>query len=173
MAGSRQKNAPRGVGELELELIQTRMARRRLAKRPVRFARSAQELDVLALLHETRQQSSLCGVGVSLSVNPLLAEALLRGARLNGTLLSGILMLADASLQGASLGGTLGLADDSPELKLELIQTQMAQTPRASLRGGSQSETLLLAYAFLRGVSLAENANNGAQKFLVRDSHLF
>jgi uncharacterized protein YjbI with pentapeptide repeats len=53
------------------------------------------------------------GVGVSLSISPLLAEASLRGARLSGTSLSGILMLADASMHGASLGGTLGLANTS------------------------------------------------------------
>jgi uncharacterized protein YjbI with pentapeptide repeats len=56
----------------------------------------------------------------------LLAEASLRGARLSGTSLSGILMLAGALLHGVSPGGTLGLAD-------------------ASLRGALLSGTLLLA----------------------------
>jgi uncharacterized protein YjbI with pentapeptide repeats len=43
----------------------------------------------------------------------LLAEASLRGARLSGTSLSGILFLAGASLHGASLGGTFLLAGAS------------------------------------------------------------
>jgi hypothetical protein len=81
----------------------------------------------------TRQDNKIFprGVGVSISGTPLLAEASLRGVRLSGTSLSGMLMLADASL-----GGTWGLAD-------------------ASLRGALLGDTLLLAEAWLCGFSLS------------------